>query len=978
MSFKDLKNTLKACQSSFSSSISTSSQFRPDDANCQPPAEKRKPPKTSLKQQLAGLEQLESTLHAPENHSASLSNDAQDVQGSRRGTKKRWVFSETDGTLLCEDLEQHKHEEIEEEVLLLSKGDEDNEVLNDVGDSEAGVFVQPHTEGPFEPLILDGSSDNGRIVQVPASINCRLLQHQREGVKFLYNLYKANHGGVLGDDMGLGKTIQTIAFVAAVLEKDTESDDIAAALSTEKTNWKHIENRKIILIVCPTSVLRNWENEFHEWGTFNVAIYHGANREHVLGKLETSGVEIVLTSFDTFRIHGVSLCEVQWEMVIVDEAHRLKNEKSQLYKVCQGIKTKKCYGLTGTIMQNKIMDLFNVFDLVSPGCLGTREHFREFYDEPLKQGQRISAPERFVHIADERKQHLLQVLRKYLLRRTKEETIGHLMMGKEDNVVFCAMSPLQRRVYKRLLDSPDFQCLISKDLPCSCGSHLTRVECCHRVVPDGIIWSYLHRNNPDGCDSCPFCLVLPCLVKLQQVSNHLELIKPNPKDDLEKQKKDEALAASVFGKDAELIGGVTQDESFMGLSDAQHCGKMRALDKLMASWISQGDKILLFSYSVRMLDILEKFLIRKGYCFSRLDGSTPMNSRQFLVDNFNRSPSKQVFLISTRAGGLGLNLISANRVVIFDPNWNPATDLQAQDRSFRYGQKRHVTVFRFLAAGSLEELVYTRQIYKQQLFNIAVSGNLEKRYFDGVQDSKEFKGELFGISNLFRDLSDKIFTSEIVELHEKRLQSFGHHDAAGNGQTTVRAMPMDQPVHILEKASSSKSVEPPEIVPAGSRSNKEILMKENHRENLPKLADILTDAGVIYAHRNEDVVNFGAQHLEGPIGDANLNHNRVEGGHLSERKHSKNLSQKVNLKPSYSKLHSDVANQKVKEKTKVVSTKIGGTSREKHDKTKLYNLLAQFTGMAELDFSKWLLSASPSEREKLLADYKMWIQSSKH
>lgn len=155
----------------------------------------------------------------------------------------------------------------------------------------------------------------------------------------------------------------------------------------------------------------------------------------------------------------------------------------------------------------------------------------------------------------------------------------------------------------------------------------------------------------------------------------------------------------------------------------------------------------------------------------------------------------QVFLISTRAGGLGLNLVSANRVVIFDPNWNPSHDLQAQDRSFRYGQKRHVVVFRLLAAGSLEELVYSRQIYKQQLSNIAVAGKMETRYFEGVQvynlywlvssnrlfffcfscncfgtsydqDCKEFQGELFGISNLFRDLSDKLFTSEIVESHK--------------------------------------------------------------------------------------------------------------------------------------------------------------------------------------------------------------------
>ncbi|KAK7281739.1 hypothetical protein RIF29_09983 [Crotalaria pallida] len=226
-----------------------------------------------------------------------------------------------------------------------------------------------------------------------------------------------------------------------------------------------------------------------------------------------------------------------------------------------------------------------------------------------------------------------------------------------------------------------------------------------------------------------------------QISNHLELIKPNPKDDPDKQSKDAEFAAAVFGPDIDLVGGNTQNESFMGLSD--ECEHLK-----------------------KMLVILEKFLIRKGYCFARLNGSTPTNLRQSLVDDFNSSPSKQVFLISTRAGGLGLNLVSANRVVIFDPNWNPAQDLQAQDRSFRFGQKQHVVVFRFLAAGSLEELVYSRQVYKQQLSNIVVAGNMEKRYFEGVQDCKEFQGELFGICNLFRDISDKLFTSEIIKMHE--------------------------------------------------------------------------------------------------------------------------------------------------------------------------------------------------------------------
>lgn len=310
---------------------------------------------------------------------------------------------------------------------------------------------------------------------------------------------------------GLGKTIQTIAFLAAVFGKDGDSVDSHLLKKTQSGK------KDPILIVCPTSIIHNWESEFSKWASFSISIYHGANRDLIYDKLEAHGVEILVTSFETYRIHGSILSEVNWEIVIVDEAHRLKNEKSKLYRACLEIKTLKRFGLTGTIMQNKIMELFNLFDWVAPGSLGTREHFRDFYDEPLKHGQRSTAPERFVKVADKRKQHLAAVLHKYLLRRTKEETIGHLMMGKEDNVVFCAMSELQKRVYRRMLQLPDVQCLINKDLPCSCGSPLTQVECCKRIVPDGIIWPYLHRDNPDGCDSCPFCLVLPCLFKLQQV-----------------------------------------------------------------------------------------------------------------------------------------------------------------------------------------------------------------------------------------------------------------------------------------------------------------------------------------------------------------------------------------------------------------------------------------------------------------------------
>lgn len=725
-------------------------------------------------------------------------------------------------------------------------------------------------------------------------------------MRFLYNLYRNNHGGVLGDDMGLGKTIQTIAFLSSVIGKGNGHG--------QSTNKGKMTGP--VLILCPTSVIRNWENEFSEWAEFSVAVYHGPNRDLVLGKIENQGLEVLITSFDTFRIHDKVLCGISWELVVVDEAHRLKNEKSKLYTACLGITTQKRFGLTGTIMQNKIMELFNLFDWVVPGCLGDREHFRAYYDEPLKQGQRLSAPERFVQVADARKKHLVSILREFLLRRTKEETIGHLMLGKEDNIVFCKMSDVQKRVYRRMLQQPDIQILINKDVRCSCGSPLPQVECCKRTEPDGVIWSYLHRENPEGCSICPFCLVLPFLVKLQQISNHLELIKPNPKDELEKQKKDAELAAAVFGADIDLVGGTAKSENFMGLSDAENCGKMRALERLLSLWTGQGDKILLFSYSVRMLDILEKFLIRKGYCFSRFDGTTPMNARQSLVDEFNRSPSKQVFLISTRAGNLGVNLVSANRVVIFDPSWNPAQDLQAQDRSFRYGQRRHVTVFRLLGAGSLEELIYSRQIYKQQLSNIAVSGKIERRYFEGVQDDKKFQGELFGICNLFRDLSDKLFTSEIIEMH-------GEHG----------------------KSSATEATGIREIVDTdlfGSQENRKSSTATTHTDDQK-----LVDFGIVYAHRNEDVVNMRTDGREKGGADETVQ------GSLEELL-SKNETKHTAMEKSYSS----------EEKRKVAR------SHSLEQKKKEFSCIASFMGMDDLEFSKWLLSASPHQRSEVLQDYR--------
>ena len=243
----------------------------------------------------------------------------------------------------------------------------------------------------------------------------------------------------------------------------------------------------------------------------------------------------------------------------------------------------------------------------------------------------------------------------------------------------------------------------------------------------------------------------------------------------------------ALGEDAAELGGADRaDVNFDRVSSAKHCGKMLALEKLLALWHGQNDKVILFSFSTRLLDILEKFLTRKGYVFSRLDGTTQQRHRQAVVDEFNQSMSLFVFLVSTRAGGVGLNITSANRVVIFDPAWNPAMDLQAQDRSYRIGQRRDVDVYRFLTSGTLEEIVYQRQVYKQQQSNVAVDAAQERRYFEGVQGDAGHKGELFGFTNMFALAADGVTRMQrLVDREKTSSDEFYRVEKARDGPRAV-------------------------------------------------------------------------------------------------------------------------------------------------------------------------------------------------
>ncbi|XP_074426068.1 DNA excision repair protein ERCC-6-like 2 isoform X4 [Larus michahellis] len=486
-----------------------------------------------------------------------------------------------------------------------SKGSWKSLIFDD-GDLEKPYFPDRNLPSPAVPFKL---SDSGDII--PYTINRYLRDYQREGAQFLYGHYANKRGCILGDDMGLGKTIQVISFLAAVLHKKGTREDIENnmpefLLRTMKKEQK-CNPKKTFLIVAPLSVLYNWKDELDMWGYFKVSVLHGSKKDDDLSRIKQGKCEVALTTYEILRLYLDEFNSVEWSAVIVDEAHRIKNPKAQITQTMKSLKCSVRIGLTGTILQNNMKELWCVMDWAVPGLLGSRLHFKKKFSDPVEHGQRHTATKRELATGRKAMVKLARKMSGWFLRRTKV-LISDQLPKKEDRV-------------------------------------------------------------------------------LQQLLNHFRKNK---------------------------------------------------------------DKVLLFSFSTKLLDVLEQYCMASGLDYRRLDGNTKSEDRIRIVREFNSIQEINICLVSTMAGGLGLNFVGANVVILFDPTWNPANDLQAIDRAYRIGQYKDVKVFRLISLGTVEEMMYLRQVYKQQLHCAVVGSENAKRYFEAVQGSKEHQGELFGIHNLFK------------------------------------------------------------------------------------------------------------------------------------------------------------------------------------------------------------------------------------
>ncbi|SNX82341.1 related to RAD26 - DNA repair and recombination protein [Melanopsichium pennsylvanicum] len=600
-------------------------------------------------------------------------------------------------------------------------------------------------------------------VIVPASINRFLRSYQRDGVHFLYKSYAEGRGALLGDDMGLGKTIQVIAFLSAIMGKTGREEDADRRIEAERSDRQHSGYQRAdatwptCLIICPSSVIDNWRDELDTWGYFEHAAFSGKNAKIALDAFRRGRLDILVTSHETASLSIEQLRDLDLSCVLIDEAHKLKNPSSQMTQAMQTFRCKARFALTGTAIQNTYRELYTLADWTNPGLLGTVKEWVTEIEDPLKRGQRRGADPEQIADARTRAEKLVgNVLPIFFLRRTKA-LIADQLPRKFDKIVFCPLTSTQLDVYKRILAEEEVDLMKCHADPCDCGrldpeTGLTyrRQNCCYKRDRKGEPWS---KN------------MLKYIYLLQKCSNHVALVFPDPEDSSSR----EADRMDRYERQLSYVQLMFPDSWQSKRCNAANgmepdfCGKWKVLAGLLQQWHADGDKVLLFSTNIRLLQFIEFFLAREGHNFLRLDGSTPQHRRQMLVNQFNRDRSIFVFLISTTAGGTGLNLTAANRVVVFDPHWNPSHDLQAMDRAYRFGQSRDVYVYRLIGAGSLEEVIYGRQLYKQQQMEIGYNATKERRYFEGVAGDQDSLGELFGCKNLFTLHESSLAMKSIID-----------------------------------------------------------------------------------------------------------------------------------------------------------------------------------------------------------------------
>ncbi|CCK71370.1 DNA translocase KNAG_0G03130 [Huiozyma naganishii CBS 8797] len=493
-----------------------------------------------------------------------------------------------------------------------------------------------------------------------------LRDYQIQGLNWLISLHENKLSGILADEMGLGKTLQTIAFLGYL------------------RYVKNVEGP--FLVVVPKSTLDNWRREFNKWTPEVTAVVLQGDKES-RGEIMNDVVmeakfDVLITSYEMIIREKNILKKFAWQYIIIDEAHRIKNEQSALSQIIRLFYSKNRLLITGTPLQNNLHELWALLNFLLPDVFGDSEVFDEWFAENnTEQDQEVLV------------QQLHAVLNPFLLRRVKADVEKSLLPKIETNV-YVGMTDMQVQWYKSLLE---------RDI-------------------DAVNGAVGKREGKTR--------LLNIVMQLRKCCNHPYLF-----------------------EGAEPGPPYTTDEHLIFNS-----GKMIILDKLLKRLKEKGSRVLIFSQMSRLLDILEDYCYFRDLEYCRIDGSTAHEERIEAIDDYNKPDSdKFVFLLTTRAGGLGINLVTADTVILFDSDWNPQADLQAMDRAHRIGQKKQVHVYRFVTENAIEEKVIERAAQKLRLDQLVIQQGSGKKSAN-LGNSKDDLIEMiqFGAKNVFEKDSKKM------------------------------------------------------------------------------------------------------------------------------------------------------------------------------------------------------------------------------
>ncbi|MEJ6724194.1 MAG: DEAD/DEAH box helicase [Akkermansiaceae bacterium] len=485
--------------------------------------------------------------------------------------------------------------------------DEVNDTLSDCDPTQAapGIFEVSTQQAAY---LRQSARDFGMSLEPEESVEMQALPdvlrpYQADGVRWMWKLSELKMGGILADDMGLGKTIQTLTFIQARGGR--------------------------ALVVCPSSLVFNWAAEAQKWfPDLKVALHVGSKRG------ELPQVDLVITSYAILRIDSEKFNAAEFDIAVLDEAQQIKNPEAQVSKAVHALKARHRFALSGTPVENSLLDLWSIMHFALPGYLGPRKAFIERFEKPLRKGGDSALGRR-----------LARRLKPVVLRRLKTEVAKDLP-ARIEQVRYCDLTPKQSGIYRQLL-----------------------VE---------------SRSQVDAADDGKKRMVaLTALLRLRQACCDLRLL-PGIK---------------VEDKDA----GIKLDE----------------LESLLEEAVAGGHRVLVFSQFVQLLQGLVPMLLGKGWDYCYLDGQT--RKRGEVVERFQEGKAP-VFLISLKAGGVGLNLTAADTVIHLDPWWNPAVEAQATDRAHRIGQTRVVNSYKFITRGTVEEKILALQEEKKAMMESVLDG----------------------------------------------------------------------------------------------------------------------------------------------------------------------------------------------------------------------------------------------------------------